>query len=110
VDAQWGGRRGLEAYVVDNAGRLVTSYDPDKIAGMDMVAIPIVQKFLDWQGRARVAETSTFPLQTGDQMVMMLGTYSPIAKVGMGCNRPKKTSEAYATVTEMRRQTILWAC
>ena len=40
----------LEAYVVDNSGRLVASYDPDKVAGMDMVAIPIVQEFLDWAG------------------------------------------------------------
>ena len=68
------GQSGLEAYVVDNAGRLVTSYDPDKIAGMDMAAIPIVQKFLDWGGRARVAETSLFPLQKGDQTIPMLGT------------------------------------
>jgi hypothetical protein len=69
------GQSGLEAYVVDNSGRLVTSYDPDKWAGTDMVAIPIVQKFLDWQGRARVAETSLFPLQKGNQTVTMLGTY-----------------------------------
>ncbi|MDR3674442.1 MAG: HD domain-containing protein [Acidobacteriota bacterium] len=107
VDAN-GRSGGLEAYVVDNAGRLVTSYDPDKIAGMDMVAIPIVQKFLDWQGRARVAETSAFPLQTGNQVVMMLGTYSPTQKLGWGVIVQRKTSEAYATVTEMRRQTILW--
>ena len=38
---------GLEAYVVDNSGRLVASYNPDKnVAGMDMVSVPIVQKFL----------------------------------------------------------------
>ena len=60
-------RSGLEAYVVDNSGRLVTSNDPDKVAGMDMAAIPIVQKFLDWEGRARVAETTVFPLQKGNQ-------------------------------------------
>ena len=99
---------GLEAYVVDNAGRLVTSYDPDKIAGMDMVAIPIVQKFLDWSGRARVAETSLFPLQKGNQMVQMLGTYSPTQKLGWGVIVQRKTSDAYYTVFEMRRQTFWW--
>ncbi|HXW15901.1 MAG TPA: HD domain-containing phosphohydrolase [Terriglobia bacterium] len=97
---------GLEAYVVDNAGRLVASYDPDKVAGMDMVAIPIVQKFLDWQGRARVAETSLFPLQKGDQSVQMLGTYSPTQKLGWGVIVQRKTSDAYFTVFEMRRQTF----
>jgi len=97
---------GLEAYVVDNSGRLVTSYDPDKVAGMDMVAIPIVQKFLDWQGRARVAETSLFPLQSGNQVIMMLGTYAPTQKLGWGVIVQRKTSDAFATVTEMRRQTF----
>ena len=100
------GRSGLEAYVVDNAGRLVTSYDPDKVAGTDMVAIPIVQKFLDWEGRARVEETSLFPLQKGDQVVTMLGTYAPTQKLGWGVIVQRKTSDAYATVTEMRSQTF----
>jgi putative nucleotidyltransferase with HDIG domain len=99
---------GLEAYVVDNSGRLVTSYDPYKAPGMDMVAIPIVQKFLDWGGRARVAETSSFPLQKGDQTVMMLGTYAPTQKLGWGVIVQRKTSDAYATVSEMREQTIEW--
>jgi HD-GYP domain-containing protein (c-di-GMP phosphodiesterase class II) len=102
------GRSGLEAYVVDNAGRLVTSYDPDKVAGMDMVAVPIVQEFLDWQGRARVAETSLFPLQKGNQVVMMLGTYSPTQKLGWGVIVQRKTSDAYVTVSEMRKETFEW--
>jgi putative nucleotidyltransferase with HDIG domain len=97
---------GLEAYVVDNAGRLVTSYDPDTVAGMDMVAIPIVQKFLE--GRARVTETSSFPTQKGNQVVMMLGTYSPTQKLGWGVIVQRKTSDAYAMVTEMRRETVQW--
>jgi HD-GYP domain-containing protein (c-di-GMP phosphodiesterase class II) len=96
---------GLEAYVVDNAGRLVTSYDPDKVAGMDMVTIPIVQKFLE---RAPVAETSLFPLQKGNQMVQMLGTYAPTQKLGWGVIVQRKTSDAYVTVFEMRRQTFWW--
>ena len=100
------GQSGLEAYVVDNAGRLVTSYDPDKWAGTDMVAIPIVQKFLDWQGRARVAETSLFPLQKGNQTVTMLGTYSPTQKLGWGVIVQRKASDAYVTVFEMRRETF----
>ncbi len=99
-------RSGLEAYVVDNAGRLVTSYDPDKVAGLDMVAIPIVQKFLELQGRASVAETSSFPLPRGNQTIMMLGTYAPTQKLPWGVIVQRKTSDAYATVAEMRNQTF----
>ncbi|MFZ0959728.1 MAG: HD domain-containing phosphohydrolase [Terriglobia bacterium] len=96
---------GLEAYVVDNSGRLVTSYDSDQVAGMDMVAVPIVQNFLG-SGRARVAETSPFLLQKGNRMVEMLGTYSPTQKLGWGVIVQRKTSDAYFTVFEMRHQTF----
>ncbi len=102
------GHSGLEAYVVDNAGRLVTSYDPDQISGMDMAVIPIVQKFLDWSGRARVAETSLFSLQKGNQTIQMLGTYAPTKKLGWGVIVQRKTSDAYFTAAEMRRQTFQW--
>jgi putative nucleotidyltransferase with HDIG domain len=98
----------LEAYVVDNAGRLVTSSDPDKVAGMDMVAVPIVQKFLGWAGRARVAETSLFALQQGNQMVAMLGTYAPTQKLGWGVIVQRKLSRAFFIVSEMRKQTFQW--
>ena len=104
--ADTSGRSGLEAYVVDNAGRLVTSYDRDKFAGTDMVAIPIVQKYLNWSGRARVAETSLFALQKGNQIIMMLGTYAPTQKLGWGVIVQRKTSDAFFTVTEMGRQTF----
>jgi putative nucleotidyltransferase with HDIG domain len=38
----------------------------------------------------------------------MLGTYSPTQKLGWGVIVQRKTSDAYFTVFEMRRQTILW--
>jgi len=101
-------RSGLEAYIVDNSGRLVASYDPDKVAGMDMVAVPIVQKFLGWAGRAPVAETSLFQLQQGNQSVGMLGTYAPTQKLGWGVIVERKLSEAFFTVYEMRRRTFQW--
>ena len=99
---------GLEAYVVDNSGRLVTSYDPEQFARIDMATIPIVQKFLGWRGRAQVAETSVFPLQMGNQTVTMLGTYAPTQNLGWGVIVQRKTSDAFFTVSEMRRQTFLW--
>ena len=96
----------LEAYVVDNSGRLVASYDPDKVAGMDMVAIPIVQEFLDWGGRPRVAATSSFLLPKGNQSIMMLGTYSATQKLGWGVIVQRKMDDAYATVYQLRHQTF----
>jgi HD-GYP domain-containing protein (c-di-GMP phosphodiesterase class II) len=100
---------GLEAYVVDNQGRLVSSYDPDKnVAGLDMVSIPIVQKFLAWGGRARVAENSVFDLRQGNQITTMLGTYAPTQKLGWGVIVQRKVSEAYYTIFEMQRQTLRW--
>ena len=96
----------LEAYVVDNAGRMVTSYDPDQVAGLDMVGIPIVQKFLAWRGRARATETSFFDLQQGKGRVTMLGTYTPTQKLGWGVIVQRKLSDAYYTVDEMRKETV----
>ena len=101
-------RSGLEAYIVDNSGRLVASYDPDKVAGMDMVAVPIVQKFLVWAGRAPVAETSLFDLQQGEQRVSMLGTYAPTQKLGWGVIVQRKLNEAFFIVNEMRKRTFQW--
>ncbi len=100
---------GLEAYVVDNQGRLVSSSDRDKnVAGLDMVSVPIVQKFLAWRGRARVAENSVFELPQGAQSITMLGTYAPTQKLGWGVIVQRKVSEAYFTVTEMQKATLRW--
>jgi putative nucleotidyltransferase with HDIG domain len=116
-------RTGLEAYIVDNRGRLVASNQPDRnVAGKDMVTVPIVQKFLVWAGKARASETSLFKLQQGDQEVQMLGTYSPLpsldqapSHVSVGCFTcgwgvivQKKLSDAYFTVNEMQRETMGW--
>jgi HD-GYP domain-containing protein (c-di-GMP phosphodiesterase class II) len=102
-------RSGLEAYIVDNAGRLVTSYDPDKyVAGKNMADIPIVRNFLSWRGQAHVAETSSFDLRQGDAVVGMLGTYAPTQTLGWAVIVQRKQSEAYFTVLEMRKQTFQW--
>ncbi|HLY62170.1 MAG TPA: HD domain-containing phosphohydrolase [Terriglobia bacterium] len=99
---------GLDAYIVDNSGRLVASNVDGKNAGMDMVAIPIVQKFLAWRGEARATETSAFDLIDGKQTIPMLGTYSPIQNAGWGVIVQKKVSDAYSAAAEMRKETIEW--
>ena len=101
-------RTGLEAYIVDNSGRLVASNQPDNVPGKDMVSVPIVQMFLAWRGAARATETRKFPLAEGGNTVEMLGTYSPIQNVNWGVIVQKRLSDAYFVVDEMRRRTVGW--
>lgn len=101
-------KTGLAIYVVDNSGRLVASNDPDKnIAGIDMQDVPIVQSFLEWRGQARATETSPFDLIRRGEKIPMLGAYSPVQDIGWGVIVQRKLSDAYYTVNQMRRQTIL---
>lgn len=99
---------GLEAYVVDNGGRLVASYNPDQVAGMDMSYAPIVGQFLAWNGHAPVVGTSQFNSHQAGKLVPMLGTYSPTQKLGWGVIVQRKQSEAFRIVSDMRNQTWLW--
>lgn len=102
-------RLGLEAYIVDNSGRLVASNNPDRsVPGMDMVNVPIVQKFLAWRGRARATETSLFNLIRDGKTVPMLGTYSPILNMSWGVIVQKRLSDAYYMVSQMRDETVRW--
>ncbi len=101
------GRLGLEAYIVDNSGRVVASNNPDKnIAGIDMSKEPIVQKLLAWRGRAHLTETSEFDLVRDGKPVPMLGTYSPTLNGLWGVILQKKKSDAFMTVIEMRDATL----
>ncbi len=101
------GRLGLEAYVVDNFGRVVASNNPERnVAGMDMATVPIVQKFLGWRGRAHLTETSEFDLIQDGRIIPMLGTYSPTLDGRWGVILQKKKSDAFVLVNEMRDATI----
>ncbi len=98
---------GLEAYIVDNAGRLIASSNPDtKVPGMDMASVPMVQKFLVSGGNA--TETSEFDVGEGPSARRMLGAYSQVLSVNWGVIVQRKLSDAYHSVTEMRRQTWIW--
>lgn len=98
---------GLEAYIVDNSGRLVASNSPEMdVAGMDLAIIPIVQKFLTWRGEAQATETTEYDLAQGNATIRMLGTYSRIQYVNWGVIVQKKTSDAYFAVSEMRKETM----
>ncbi len=101
------GRLGLEAYVVDDAGRIVASNNPNQnVAGVDMTHVPIVQEFLAWHGRARLTETSNFDLVRNKRLVPMLGTYSPTYGGRWGVIVQTKQSDAFAAVNAMRKTTV----
>ena len=98
---------GLEAYIVDNSGRLVASNNKDRnVAGLDMADELIVQNYL--ASRALTSGTTTFQSRRGGETVAMLGTYSPIPNIGWGMIVQRKLSDAYASVEDMRRQTVRW--
>lgn len=102
-------RAGLEAYIVDHAGRMVASNNPGKnIAGLEMGDVPIVRSFLAWRGTARATETSSFEMTEGTQSVRIVGTYSPIQNVNWGAIVQRKADDAFFTVKEMKKQTTLW--
>ncbi len=97
----------LEAYVVNNSGRIVASNNADKnIAGVDMTSVPIVQRFLAWNGHAHVTETYEFNMLSGNKSVPMVGTYSPALDGQWGLIVQMKKSDAFAAVNEMRDKTI----
>jgi len=102
-------RAGREAFIVDNAGRLVAYNIPDKnVPGKEMFGSPIVQKFLAWRGAAQATETTSFQLMEGNETIQMLGTYSPVPSVNWGVMVQRKTRDAYLTVDEMRSDTMRW--
>ena len=100
--------RGLEAFVVDRAGRLVlTSNLKDNSIGQDMGASPLVQMFLS-KGGARAAATSSFDLTEGGKSAAMVGTYCPVQSLGWAVVAQKKRKDAYAAVGEMISATTNW--
>ena len=102
-------KRGLEAFVVNNTGRLVLTPNPEGSAiGRDMSDSPIIQQFLSWRGSARAAETSSFDLAIEGEPVPMVGTYSPVQSLQWAVIAQKKESDAYIAVDEMERDTLKW--
>ncbi|MCH7977762.1 MAG: HD domain-containing protein [Acidobacteria bacterium] len=102
-------KRGLEAFVVNNTGRLVLTPNPEGSAiGRDMSDVPIIQQFLSWRGRARAAETSSFDLMIEGKPVRMVGTYSPVQSLQWAVIAQKKESDAYIAVDKMERETLKW--
>ena len=100
---------GLEAFVVDRAGRLVLSPNfQDNSLGQTMADSPIVTQFLSLKGNVKVAATSEFDLPVDGGTVAMVGTYSPVQSLGWAVIAQKKRTDAYHAVDEMVRATTTW--
>lgn len=101
---------GLEAFIVDNAGRLVLTPDvQSQSVGQAMQHSPIVNMYLSWKGNVKGAETSEFELAVNGADVPMVGTYWPVQPLGWAVIAQKKRADAYYAVQEVLSATTAWA-
>lgn len=100
-------------YVVDTNGRIVVHPDYKNIlTGMDFSKIEIVHEFAEvsnnFQGNPKLQGTRPFLLKEGRIEKEMLGTYYAIPEVSWGVIVQIDQKEAFATVYQMKRETIKW--
>lgn len=93
---------GLEAFVVDSAGRLVASPSTEYSTGQDMRRIDLVKNFASQGGRQPGAITSEFELIEDGKRVPMVGTLSPVRGLEWGVVAQKTQDDAYRSITEMQ--------
>jgi HD-GYP domain-containing protein (c-di-GMP phosphodiesterase class II) len=102
---------GKKVYVVDFNGQIVVHPDPKtKPAGMDFSRIEIVEAFTEeWRqsrGTVRIQETRPFKLEENGQEKEMLGTFYAVAEAPWGVIVQIDQKDAFATVAEMKAETI----
>ncbi|MFN8006998.1 MAG: HD domain-containing protein [Terriglobia bacterium] len=102
---------GKKTYVVDFNGKIVVHPDQKtNPAGMDFSGIEIVSAFMEeWRlskGILRLQETRPFRLEEDGHKKDMLGTYYAIAEAPWGVIVQIDQSAAFATVAEMKYETI----
>jgi HD-GYP domain-containing protein (c-di-GMP phosphodiesterase class II) len=103
------GDRGLEAFVVDESGRLVASASPNYATGQDMSANELVKSFVEQGANSRVSVTKDYRLQVGKNKVPMLGTYDPVQGLGWAVVAQKSREDAYADVLDMQHDALRFA-
>lgn len=103
---------GKTVYVVDFNGQIVVHPTPKTMpAGMDLSRVEIVAAFVDeWRQSkgARLQETRPFKLEEGDVEKQMLGTFFAVTEAPWGVIVQIDQRDAFATVAEMKRETIRW--
>jgi HD-GYP domain-containing protein (c-di-GMP phosphodiesterase class II) len=102
---------GKTVYVVDFNGQIVVHPDPrTKPAGMDLSRVEIVGAFVDeWRkskGKVRLQETRPFKLADDGLEKQMLGTYFAVNEAPWGVIVQIDQRDAFATVAEMKLETI----
>jgi len=104
---------GKTVYVVDFNGLIVVHPNPKTMpAGMDLNRVDIVQAFADeWRkskGKVRLQETRPFKLEDDGLEKQMLGSYFAVAEAPWGVIVQIDQRDAFATVAEMKAETIRW--
>ena len=104
---------GKTVYVVDFNGQIVVHPNPKTMpAGMDLNRVEIVGAFADeWRkskGKVRLQETRPFKLEDDGLEKQMLGTYFAVAEAPWGVIVQIDQRDAFATVAEMKAETIRW--
>lgn len=101
--------RELEAFVVDESGRLVASASPQYATGQDMNSNDLVKSFVEQGANSRVSVTKEYKLQVGKTKVPMLGTYDPVQGLGWAVVAQKARDDAYADVIDMQHDAFRFA-
>lgn len=101
--------RDLEAFVVDESGRLVASASPLYATGQDMTSNELVKSFVEQGANSRVSVTKDYKLQVGKNKVPMVGTYDPVQGLGWAVVAQKAREDAYADVIDMQHDALRFA-
>ena len=101
--------RDLEAFVVDESGRLVASASPLYATGQDMTSNELVKSFVEQGSNSRLSVTKDYKLQVGKNKVPMLGTYDPVQGLGWAVVAQKAREDAYADVIDMQHDALRFA-
>jgi HD-GYP domain-containing protein (c-di-GMP phosphodiesterase class II) len=99
----------LEAFVVDESGRLVASASPLYATGQEMNSNELVKSFVEQGANSRVSVTKEYNLQVGKKKVPMLGTYDPVQGLGWAVVAQKTREDAYADVVDMQHDALRFA-
>jgi HD-GYP domain-containing protein (c-di-GMP phosphodiesterase class II) len=104
---------GKTVYVVDFNGQIVVHPNPKTMpAGMDLNRVEIVGAFADeWRkskGKVRLQETRPFKLEDDGLEKQMLGSYFAVTEAPWGVIVQIDQKDAFATVAEMKAETIRW--
>lgn len=103
------GGRDLEAFVVDESGRLVASANSQYATGQDMTSNELVKNFVEQGANSRISVTKDYKLQVGKNKIAMLGTYDPVPGLGWAVVAQKAREDAYADVIDMQHDALRFA-